>query len=672
MLVLPLIYAGFVGLLSWATCYHAFHDWKPIMHLGGFTGGGYIVLVKLLIYIVPLFVGVVVVFFMFKPLLAGRPKRAQPLALNPADNPLLYAFIAKICDAVGAPSPRRIDMDCELNASASFRRGFRSLASNDFVLTIGLPLVANCSTRELAGVIAHEFGHFTQGAGMRLCYIIRSIKYWFARVAHERDAWDIALQQWSNEVEDGRVAIIVWSVQIAVWFSRRLLALLALTGHIIAGFMLRQMEYDADACQIKIVGSETFEATHRKLATLSAALEETCQQINTLWKKTRQLPDNLSELVRQAHENLPPKILQQIEDSFGLRRISLFDTHPSPADRIRRARMAGDPGIFHDDRPATQLFAHFEHPARFVTLLHYTDDLGIPITNQMLLHVESTQPKTAQGYAAASNAGDELFLGLLPLLLPLHLEPPSPSANPENDLAELEQLSGRMQQLAEQVAPLAAQYADASQKWLNTRAARRLLEMNVSIRPEAFGLAASTPESAQAAETEASSARESLRHAIREVAAAMLRRVQLALAVKLAEGEVSGENPVAPEQIHELVTRLNRNSEAYRQHEECMNLIAMLDLMNGVKNSMGETPALSRALAAQTEAINTLFAGARDETAKPVPKPGLQLQISRQQNFTSANDVESFRQKTIAWLAAYRQDADQLAEIVLTAGQIAA
>jgi hypothetical protein len=29
---------------------------------------------------------------------------------------------------------------------------------------------------------------------------------------------------------------------------------------------LRQMEYDADACQIKVVGSETFEATHCKFS----------------------------------------------------------------------------------------------------------------------------------------------------------------------------------------------------------------------------------------------------------------------------------------------------------------------------------------------------------------------------------------------------------------------
>jgi hypothetical protein len=61
---------------------------------------------------------------------------------------------------------------------------------NDLVLTIGMPLVAGMSLRQFAGVLAHEFGHFSQGAGMRLSFIIRSINLWFMRVVYERDDWD--------------------------------------------------------------------------------------------------------------------------------------------------------------------------------------------------------------------------------------------------------------------------------------------------------------------------------------------------------------------------------------------------------------------------------------------------------------------------------------------------
>ena len=384
MLLLPLIYCALVGAAVYGVYYHALHHWGPIMGFGGMRGGR-IMILKFLIYFIPLFVGAVVVFFMFKPIFAGRPKRAQPLALNPADNPLLYAFIEKICATVGAPSPKRIDLDCELNASASFRRGLGSLAGNDLVLTIGLPLVANLSAAEFGGVVAHEFGHFTQSVGMRLSFLIRTVNFWFMRVVYERDAWDEALEEWANEAEDGWVTAIVWAAQIGVWFARMILRLLMYAGLLIGGFMLRQMEYDADACEIKLVGSETFERTQRKLATLSAATELMYKQIHAQWKKTTQLPDNLSELLRQSHERLPAQTLQKIEDRYGLERTGFFDSHPSPADRIRQARRAQDPGAFTTTAPRPRSLPALSIPARFVTLLHYTDDLGIPVSEQMLL-----------------------------------------------------------------------------------------------------------------------------------------------------------------------------------------------------------------------------------------------------------------------------------------------
>ena len=97
-----------------------------------------------------------------------------------------------------------------MNASAGFmRQGVAGVLSNDLVLTIGLPLVAGLTVRQLGGVLAHEFGHFAQGGGMRLTAIVRGVNAWFARVVFERDEWDLRLEQWSKNL-DGRVAILLW------------------------------------------------------------------------------------------------------------------------------------------------------------------------------------------------------------------------------------------------------------------------------------------------------------------------------------------------------------------------------------------------------------------------------------------------------------------------------
>jgi hypothetical protein len=116
---------------------------------------------------------------MLKPLLLLRPLPPQLIELAPEKAPLLAGFVERICHVVGARSPARIDVDCEESTWTGLHQG---IWSRDLTLTIGLPLAAGLDTRQLAGVLAHDFGPFAQGAGMRLTFIIRSINRWFATV----------------------------------------------------------------------------------------------------------------------------------------------------------------------------------------------------------------------------------------------------------------------------------------------------------------------------------------------------------------------------------------------------------------------------------------------------------------------------------------------------------
>jgi Zn-dependent protease with chaperone function len=374
MLLLPVAYVALVALAGWAVYYYAVH-FSFLLSSGSL--GYRFWLIKLMAYVGPLFIGLVLVFFMIKPFFAARRAQAQPLALNPALEPTLFTFIARICELVGAPMPKRIDLDCQLNASASFRRGAMSLVGNDLVLTIGLPLVAGLDMRQLAGVVAHEFGHFTQGFGMRLSYVIRRINGWFARVVYERDAWDVTLETWSMEADDWRVMLVIGCARFAVGFTRLILMLLMYLGHGVGCFLLRQMEYDADSYEIKLAGSATFESTMRKLATLGAASEKAYKEMRVSWNLNRKLPDNFPLFLKCQEERIPAKALERIQDTLGLSRTGLFHSHPSNGDRIRKARQANEPGIFQMELPASLLFSHFDIVARQVTQLHYSDDLGL-------------------------------------------------------------------------------------------------------------------------------------------------------------------------------------------------------------------------------------------------------------------------------------------------------
>jgi Zn-dependent protease with chaperone function len=414
MVTLPLIYLAMIGAAGWVVYYWATHFTFLLS-----SGRGRVWFIMLLAYLTPLFAGLVLVFFMIKPLFARRASHAQPLALNPGAEPLLFTFVTRLCQAVGAPFPTRIDIDCQLNASASFRRGLVSFLGNDLVLTIGLPLAASLNLREFAGVLAHEFGHFTQGFGMRLTYVIRTVNGWFARVVDERDEWDVMLEE-AAQTDDWKLAFMVGIARLGVWFSRQLLKLLMLIGHGIGCFMLRQMEYDADTYEIRLAGSEAFETTMRRFHVLGVTLERSYKDMRSTWNLGKRLPDDFPAYFMNYAAAMPEMERTRLEDTMGLEATGMFDTHPSNGDRIRKARQAGEPGLFHLDTPARALFSNFEVPAKQVTLLHYQDDLGLPLELAKLVPVETrntTPPEEAPApsEAVAANAIEQAPAGTLRL-----------------------------------------------------------------------------------------------------------------------------------------------------------------------------------------------------------------------------------------------------------------
>jgi hypothetical protein len=251
--------------------------------------------------------------------------------------------------------------------------------------------------------------------------------------------------------------------------------------------------------------------------------------------------------------------------------------------------------------------------------------------------------------------------------MPLRLVPTAPSANYEADVAELNQLSAGFAQIAGQVAPMAEQYTNASRKLIQARAARRLLDAGVPIQPDAFGLASGTAESAQAAEAEAVDTRDGLRHSLHEVATALNRRMQLALAVGLSDAEKSGADSGSPERVQELVDALNRAADDYEKRHKTMDALAVYDRVVAVTKSAGETPALSQALEAQKKTVNSFIAEPPEDMKIVATRPGLQL--AKQQTHLASSEIESLRQNSLRWFVDYRKMVDQLVEFAGVAGE---
>ena len=670
MIVLPLIYIALIGLAGYGVYYHATHFFTPIMEWGQIRGGRVMIL-KFLIYLTPIFAGSVLVFFMIKPLFAGRPPQAQPYALNADNEPLLFAFIARICELVGAPLPKRIDLDCNLNASASFRRGLLSLLGNDLVLTIGLPLVAALDMREFAGVIAHEFGHFAQGLGMRLSYVIRSINAWFARVVFERDAWDVLLAEWAHEA-DWRLAIMVMIAQLGVWFSRLLLHGLMLIGHGVSCFLLRQMEYDADSYEIKISGSEAFESTARKLALYGASLGDTYKEMRQSWNSSHRLPDNLPAFLVQKRSSLSLATQEKIDGELGLKTTGLFDTHPSDADRIRQARKVADPGIFHVQRPATQLFGNFPVPARIVTMLHYQDDLGLPVDSSVLIPSQEEAPAPVTDAASPPlpvASPREYFFGLVDIMKPLAISPDQLALPSDSSTARvrLNGIAPAIGTVAPHIQAAQERFTKADERMLQATSAGHLLEAGIAIQPDAFGLARATPEDVAAALQDTADEKRRVAEKLEDVTEALRARLTLGLSL-LPVPETTAQLPnrdVVLAERERALGALSHLNQVLPAWQELRSDAAGLEAVLKLRGAVGPSETLDGKIASLVQRCEPRAKSLREVldklAAKPrEQKPRLSVPFASKDAEMAAGRAKHLREEAQALVERYKECYDQL------------
>ncbi len=325
-------------------------------------------------YAVGGFVGMLVTVFLVKPLFARHPVPPPSRAISHEEHPRLFQFIGAICQEVGARPPSRVDVDCSVNASVRFRQGWSSITEGDLTLTLGLPLVAGLSARGFGGVLAHEFGHFNQDAGLRLTFVVRNLSDWLWRVVYERDALDHHL---AEAIEHSGV-VLAFPLHLADWGirgSRGFLQGLMLVGHAACCRLLRQMEFDADQEEARIGGSETFVETSRRIRLLHVGWQSSVPLLARAWRE-RRLPDDLATYLRHLADSLPEETRNAIEEAARNGKTGTFDTHPCDAEREAAALALGAPGKIDVDEPAPALFSDFPTLCREVTREHYTELLG--------------------------------------------------------------------------------------------------------------------------------------------------------------------------------------------------------------------------------------------------------------------------------------------------------
>jgi Zn-dependent protease with chaperone function len=522
MVLLPLIYVAMIVLVLFALGYHAMNDVSIFEHA---PRGA------LLLYIVPLICGAVLVGFMLKPLFAKPAKGSKRRTLDPQAEPLLYAFIDGVCTSVGAPRPERIEVDCTVNAAAGYSGGALSVFSREPFLVIGLGLVAGLDLKQLAGVMAHELGHISQGSGARVMELISSINGWLARAVYERDEWDETLQGWST-AGNGYLIVIGALTRLGVWLTRRVLWVLLHGGHLVNMVLLRQREFDADRYEARMVGAKTFAQTFRRLNELQLASGFAMSDLGSSWQQ-RRLPDNFPKLILANVPQIPKELLAEWRKAAGAARTGLFDTHPSDRDRIARAKVE-EPGegIFKLHGPATDVFRDFDALARAASFDYYKSILGREIRKDQLYPVAElveTQTVAQEGDVAANR----FFLKALPMNQQLPLAQDYPKAPSDPKAAKRVLITARNHQQAARDAWLAASERDSEidLRFVKAEAAWIMLKCDMKLEAEGWGLREPTEKAAGSARDQALAEFQDLTAQFEAYAAAAAQRLTTALAL---------------------------------------------------------------------------------------------------------------------------------------------
>ena len=118
MVLLPLIYIALIFAVAYALYLYAAGAPAWFRSLGAWG----------LLALAPVVVGVVLLFFMIKPLFARRGPGLKPLTLDPSRQKPVFDFVGQLCDVVGVPKPSCINVDLDVNASAGFDRGWGFLS----------------------------------------------------------------------------------------------------------------------------------------------------------------------------------------------------------------------------------------------------------------------------------------------------------------------------------------------------------------------------------------------------------------------------------------------------------------------------------------------------------------------------------------------------------------
>ncbi len=274
--------------------------------------------------------------------------KGKSVEITQESEPELYDFVQNLIKQTGAPKPKYIGVNNDVNAFVYYGNTFLSLflpARKN--LMIGMGLMNGLNVSEFKAVLAHEFGHFSQSS-MR----VGSYVYMANRIIHDmvynRDRWDMLLDEW--RAQDIRLSFMAYALMPVVWLVRQFMVLFYKLLNMLYASLQREMEFHADKVAVSVSGSDAIVTALWKLEFASEALQQAYQNIYHASKQeiySQNIYDQQTSILNSLKPEMEQLIAEMKMDEQGVKKVfseevystlSMYDSHPPSSDRERNAK----------------------------------------------------------------------------------------------------------------------------------------------------------------------------------------------------------------------------------------------------------------------------------------------------------------------------------------------
>lgn len=336
--------------------------------------------------------GGVIVVFLFKFLFQKSTSNTEGyIEIKRNQHPKLFHMIDELVTEIGTQQPKKVYLTDQLNASVFYDSSFWSMffpvKKN---LMIGYALVNSSTVEELKGILAHEFGHFSQKSMKVGSYVYNCNRIIYSLV-YENDSFEQTIKKYGSKhvLINYTLLLSIYLMRGFQWVLKKMYDIL----NVSYSSLSREMEFHADAVATTIVGSQVMIDSLSRMDLADKANESTMDFVNDSYKKQKKLSNYYTlqkdvltffgEFNGLNFKNRYPQVSLSELDQYKKTRLNIKDqwaSHPSMEERIANIKLLNIDSKSLDIQEANSLF---------------TDEVAVEerLTNNLYVAVDNSNLK---------------------------------------------------------------------------------------------------------------------------------------------------------------------------------------------------------------------------------------------------------------------------------------